>query len=142
MNNPPFPNVGYYQGQSGSATVVQLKCKFCKSLLLPLGNPHNLMPSHGAAWLCIGCPNPVTYNADIIDYKIMVNHNDHWYEIRYLSISKQYLIFRWESSLIVQPENGTETYSNSLTLTKQIESEPNITPSNAKDKLLTILTFS
>ena len=98
--------------------------------------------SGAASWLCLGCPNPVFYTSNADDYHIMVSHNDHWYEIRYLPISKQYLIFRWENQLVIQPGNGSENYSTIHVLVKQIECERNITPSNAKDKLLTILTFS
>lgn len=143
MNNPPaFTNVGYYPGTSGYGKPATLKCKFCKSLLLPTMNSHSLQISSAASWLCLGCPNPVFYTSNADDYHIMVSHNDHWYEIRYLPISKQHLIFRWENQLVIQPENGSENYSTSHVLVKQIECERNITPSNAKDKLLTILTFS
>lgn len=141
--NHPVPNMGYYQGSSGDITSIQLKCKFCKSPVMPTSGHHAMIAPGGAtSWLCIGCPTPIMYDWNLEDFTLMVTHNDHWYEIQYLQISGQYLVFRWETSLVVQPENGNEHYSNSRTLVKQIKSEQNITPTNAKDKLLTILTFS
>lgn len=139
MNNHPYQQSGYYQNNATVAEV-KMKCKFCNSLLLPINNSHNISASMD--WLCIRCPNPVSYDSMLEEYSIGCEHNEHWYEIMYLPYSRQHLIFRLETNLVVQPESGSENYNSSRTLIKQFESERNITPTNAKDKLLTILTFS
>ena len=141
MNNPlPSQNIGQYR--TNEYLDVILKCQFCNSILLGCGNQRHIIHSTMNNWLCIKCPNPVIYNARSDDYSIMVEHNDYFYEIAYMNIAKVYLIYQIRTNLHLQTEVGSENYNSYHELIKQFSSERNITPTNAKDKLLTILTFS
>ena len=141
MNNypTPAPSAGYYIPSATTTTDIELKCKFCGSLLLPIGHQHS---SSASDWLCVKCPNLVAYDFSLETHQILCQHNNCWYDIIYLPHSKQYIIYQIKTALVVQAEQATESYTTVRTLVKQLESEQNITPTNAKDKLLTILTFS
>lgn len=141
MNNPP---AGYYQAISSYPTTeMEAKCQFCDSILLPTHSDHHGMPSMaGIQWFCINCPCQVAYGTNMDDYTLMVLHNKYWYNIAYLPHSKQYVIYKLTTYLAVHPERANESIYSTRELIKTIESEKNITPQNAKDKLLTILTFS
>jgi hypothetical protein len=136
MNNHP---IVYYQPNSVTIDT-EVKCKFCNSLLLPA--PVHNMHHSSSFWLCLSCPNPVYYGSSTDDYSLLCRYKNHWYSFVYLPLTKQYLIYQIKTHLTIYTDQGTENYSITRELIKQIDSEQNITPKNVQDKLLTILTFS
>lgn len=128
-----------------------MNCPFCKKPGLPQFTPHSgglfasiNPPSEPSAtidfWLCPTCPNLVEF--DETTYSIYCLFNNAWYEIVWLKLSKQYIIYHLKSSVKVDEEGGTESYVCRRELALQVESEETIRPDNAAQKLNTMLTFS
>jgi len=117
-----------------------MKCKFCNSLLLT--NEHG-RHSDIHIYICVKCPNPVYFTPPNLeeDYSIFCLKNDSWYEIIYLKYSKKYLIYQYIYSLEIDTDYGAENNIVERKLITQLLSDQTITPSNAHEKLLTILTF-
>jgi hypothetical protein len=129
-----------------------MNCPFCKKPGLPQFNaPHSgglFAATHttgetGASveyWLCPTCPSLVEFTET--DYSIYCQFNSNWYEIVWLKLSKQYLIYHLKTYIHVDEESGTEAYYARKELTLQVQSEETVKPNNARDKLATMINFS
>src|SRR5215472_5672482 len=127
-----------------------MNCPFCKKPGLPQFNaPHsgglfhvNSNTETGAQiefWLCPNCPALVEFDESA--YSLYCQFNSNWYEIVWLKLSKQYLVYHLKSYVKVDEEAGTESYYCKRELAVQVESEENINPANAKEKLATLINF-
>lgn len=130
-----------------------MNCPFCKKPGLPQFNaPHSGgLFGHTSTsgddpgssveyWLCPSCPTMVEFTET--DYSLYCLFNNNWYEIVWLKLSKQYLIYHLKPYVKVDEEGGTENYYCHRELSLQVESEETIRPDNAPQKLNTMLTFS
>lgn len=129
-----------------------MNCPFCNKPGLPQFNaPHsgglfhtvNTSGEPGASvefWLCPSCPTLVEFEETC--YSLYCLFNNSWYEIVWLKLSKQYLIYQLKVYVKVDEESGTESYYCHRELSLQLESEETIRPENAPQKLNTMLTFS
>lgn len=114
-----------------------IKCKFCNFPLLYIEN----INSSAESLLCVKCPVPIYFNFASENYTIYCLHGEYWYEIIYLKLSKQYLIYQNIHSIYIDTDYGRELNKVERKLLTQLLSEPTITPQNVHEKLLTILTF-
>jgi hypothetical protein len=129
-----------------------MNCPFCNKPGLPQFNaPHsgglfahvNQTGEPGASvefWMCPSCPTLVEF--DETSYSLYCLFNNSWYEIVWLKLSKQYLIYHLKSYVKVDEEGGSESYYCQRELALQLASEETIRPDNAPQKLNTMLTFS
>lgn len=109
---------------------------------MPLNLGSRISMSNSQDLMCVSCPNPNVYDTITEALTIYCLHSDSWYEIVYLKQSKQYLIYKLTHHFVIDTGYARESTSTQRELIAQLESEKNITPNNAKEKLLTILTFS
>ncbi len=119
-----------------------MKCSFCKSECIPYGNGSIRSTTHMYNALCVSCPNPVLQSTQKGEYSILCLHHGYWYEIVNLPETKACLVYQLINDLKVDQERGVETQPLTRKFLHQFDGkEYNINPTNAKDKLLTILTF-
>jgi len=114
-----------------------MKCKFCNFPLLSIDSVH----STNDICICVKCPTPISFNSITGEYAIHCLHGEYWYDIIYLKQSKQYLIYQFIHTVNVNTEYGREDNDVEKKLLTQLPSEQTITPQNAHEKLMTILTF-
>jgi hypothetical protein len=130
-----------------------MNCPFCNKPGLPqftpphsgglFAHPHPVGEEPGTSvefWMCPSCPTLVEF--DETSYSLYCLFNNSWYEIVWLKLSKQYLIYHLKPYVNVDEENGSESYWCRRELSLQVNSEETIRPDNAPQKLNTMLTFS
>src|SRR5271166_4694955 len=106
-----------------------MKCPYCNSP----GFPRNAELYTGESieeWVCIKCPNPVTYSVHGKGVSIWALYNGSWYSIVYLSLTQQYFVQKEDFELRTNPSKSREEYIYTDTNAVQIPSEQNITPTN------------
>lgn len=93
-------------------------------------------------WVCVKCPNPVTYSVTDKRVTIWSTYNDCWYSIAYMEVNKQYVVHKEGFEIVINVDNRKEEYNYRGAVAIQVSSDKNITPENAKEKLALLLTFS
>jgi hypothetical protein len=118
-----------------------MNCPYCKSPGFPRDNDiyNNSANEH---WICVKCPNPVTYSTNDKKVAIWAIYNNVWYSIVYMKVTKVYLVSKEAFDCRINEGESKEEWKYEGTISAQLPSEENVTPENAKEKLSLFLTFS
>lgn len=92
-------------------------------------------------WICVKCPNPVTYNAYAKKVVLWALYNDNWYSVVYMKESKEYVVRRENFELHINQDHCREEYLYRGSFTVQLPSEENVNPTNVDQKIALWLTF-
>ena len=92
-------------------------------------------------WMCVKCPNPVTFSVNDKKVSIWVLYNECWYNISYMKTLKKYIVMKESFDLRINTEEAREEYAYNGSIVIQLPSEENVTPKNAPEKLALWLTF-
>lgn len=117
-----------------------MNCPYCNSP----GFPRNIALYQGDAnfdWICVKCPNPVTYSSTEKRVTLWAIHNKCWYSVIYMEISKAYLIYKEDFELSINQTTKTDDYNYNSTFVVELPSEKTVTPENIEKKLSLWLTF-
>lgn len=118
-----------------------MNCPYCDSPGFPR-TPEVYSGDNCDQWVCVKCPNPVTYHAHEKKVSIWVLYNKNWYSIVYMKNKQEYVVHQESFELRTNQEQSREEYAYDGSFTLQLPSEETLTPTNAAEKLALWLTFS
>jgi hypothetical protein len=118
-----------------------MKCPYCKST--GIARDTDVYSDHVSEhWICVKCPNPITYSTNDKKIAIWVLFNESWYSIVYMNVSKVYIVRKESFNLRINDGESKEEYAYDGETAIQLPSDETVTPENAQEKLALWLTFS